>query len=125
LRRVKAFLPSEIDEEIEERISPEDFSDLLELDLIVKGRPRLIKEAPEVWLAVEISSVIDRRDVERAMRRAGHLRQAGLFAIPTVAGEEATFGAKQEVRKHKVLILLDGRAAFWEEALKRVFPEVG
>ncbi|MBL7062973.1 MAG: hypothetical protein ISS49_02035 [Anaerolineae bacterium] len=117
LRRVRAFLPVELEEELEARLSREEFRDLLRLDLLVRGRPRYREEAPEVWLAVEVSAVVDRHDVERALRRAGYLRQAGYCAIPTVTGERATEGAVREGETHKVLMLLDGQVVFWEEAL--------
>jgi hypothetical protein len=120
LRRVRALLPVELEDDLEARLSPEEFSDLLQLDLLVKGRPRYREEAPEVWLAVETSAVIDRHDVERALQRAGYLRRAGYRAIPTVTGERATKGANQEAETHKVLMLLDGQAIFWEEALEEV-----
>ena len=120
LRRVRALLPVELEDDLEAHLSPEEFRDLLLLDLLVRGRPRYREEAPEVWLAVEISAVIDRHDVERALRRAGYLRQAGYRAIPTVTGERATEGADQEAEARKVLMLLDGRAISWEEALNEV-----
>jgi len=120
LRRVQALLPVELEDELEPHLSPEEFRDLLELDLLVKGRPRYREEAPEVWLAVETSAVIDRHDVERAIQRAGYLRRAGYRAIPTVTGERATKGADQEAETHKVLMLLNGQAIFWEEALGEV-----
>ena len=120
LRRVQALLPVELEDELEPHLSPEEFRDLLELDLLVKGRPRYREEAPEVWLAVETSAVIDRHDVERAIQRAGYLRRAGYRAIPTVTGERAIKGADQEAETHKVLMLLNGQAIFWEEALGEV-----
>jgi len=116
--RVRSLL--DIEETLESSLSPEEFYDLLNLDLLVSGRPRHLEEAPEVLLAVEISTVVDRKDVTRARQRADFLRRAGYKAIPTVAGEEATMGAEQEARKHKVLMLQDGRAYFWEEALQEI-----
>ena len=120
LRRMQTLLPIELEDDLEAHLSPEEFRDLLLLDLLVRGRPRYREEAPEVWLAVEISAVIDRHDVERALRRAGYLRQAGYRAIPTVTGERATEGADQEAEARRVLMLLDGRAISWEEALNEV-----
>ena len=120
LRRVRALLPVELEDDLEAHLSPEEFRDLLLLDLLVRGRPRYHDDAPEVWLAVEISAVIDRHDVERALRRAGYLRQAGYRAIPTVAGKRATEGADQEAETRGVLMLLDGRAISWERALDEV-----
>ncbi|HID86922.1 MAG TPA: hypothetical protein EYP55_06020 [Anaerolineae bacterium] len=105
-------MPIELENDLEAHLSPEEFRDLLQLDLLIRGRPRYREEAPEVWLAVEISVVIDRRDVERALRRTGYR------AIPTVTGERVT--EKAEAEAHKVLILLDGREISWEEALDEV-----
>jgi chromosome segregation ATPase len=117
LRRVRALLPVDMEDDLEAHLSPEEFRDLLLLDLLVRGQPRYREGAPEVWLAVEISAVIDRHDVERALRRAGYLQRAGYRVIPTVTGERATEGADEEAEARKVLMLLDGRAISWEEAL--------
>ena len=117
LRRLRVLSPVEIEDELETHLSPEEFRELLNIDLLVSGRPRYMAEAPQVWLAVEVSGVVDRHDVERARRRASLLRRAGLRAIPTVAGEDATVGAKEEAEAHKVLMLQDGRVFFWDEAL--------
>jgi len=120
LRRPRAFLPAEIEDQLEGRITQEEFRELLAVDLLVSGRPRHLAEAPQVWLVVEISATVDRHDVERARQRADLLRRAGLRAIPTVAGEDATMGALEEAKTHKVLMLQDGRSWFWEEALAEV-----
>ena len=120
LRRLRVLSPVEIEEDLETLLSPEEFRDLLAVDLLVSGQPRYRAEAPQVWLAVEVSATVDRRDVERALKRAALLQRAGLRAIPTVAGEEATLGAKEEAEAYKVLMLQDGRTFFWEEALAKV-----
>jgi chaperonin cofactor prefoldin len=118
LRRMRVVFPNEMEDELEARLSREEFQDLLRLDLLVSGQPRYRPDAPQVWLAVEVSAVVDRHDVERAHRRAATLRRAGYRAIPTVAGEQATAGAEEEARIRKMLLLRDGRALFWEEALE-------
>jgi len=120
LRRLRAFLPVELESELETRLSAEDFRDLLSLDLVVTGQPRHLPDAPQVWLAVEVSSVVDRYDVERAIHRAGLLRRAGLRAIPVVAGEDITVGAHRDAEAHRVVVLQDGQALFWEAALADV-----
>jgi len=120
LRRPRALLPAEIEDQLEGRITQEEFRELLAVDLLVSGRPRHLAKAPQVWLVVEISATVDRHDVERARQRADLLRRAGLRAIPTVAGEDATMGALEEAKTHKVLMLQDGRSWFWEEALAEV-----
>jgi len=118
LRRVRLVWPIELEEELAKVLSPDEFRDLLSLDMLVVGRPRREDGALEVWLAVEVSSVVDRLDVERAQRRAGYLRRAGYRAVPTVAGESATEGAWDAAQAQKVLVLQDGHAELWEEALE-------
>jgi len=118
LRRMRVVFPSEMEDELEARLSRGQFHDLLQLDLLVSGQPRYRPDAPQVWLAVEVSAVVDRHDVERARWRAATLRRAGYRAIPTVAGEQATTGAEEEARTHKMLLLRDRHALFWEEALE-------
>ena len=117
LRRPRVVDLGALLETLEAHLSPEEFHDVLQLDLLVSGKPRLQPEAPEVFLAVEISSVIDERDVERALRRSALLRRAGFRAIPVVAGERATLGAEDEARAHHVAVLQDGRVFLWAEAL--------
>ncbi len=123
LRRPRALLPVEIEEQVEKHLLQEEFRELLATDLLVSGYPRYRPEAPQVWLVVEVSATVDRRDVERARRRAGILRKAGLRAIPTVAGEDVTTGALEMAEAHRVLLLQNGRVLFWEEALAEALSE--
>ena len=66
---------------------------------------------PELWLVVEVSSVVDRGGVERAVRRAGYLRQIGYAVLPAVAGGQDSEGA---------LLVLDGSIFFWEGLLSHL-----
>lgn len=90
---------------------------MLRLDLLVNGRPRHQPDAPEIWLAVEVSSVVDQGEVDRAARRAGLLRRAGYRAVPAVAGEQMTRGAEEAARSQNVALVQDGQVVFWDEAL--------
>ena len=119
LRRVRVVSPIEIEDDLEPHLSAKEFRDLLLVDLLVRGRPRHLPDAPQVWLAVEVSGVIDRHDVERAQRRAGHLSRVGYVTLPAVAGEQATEGAETMAREKGVLLVLDGRTSFWEQALEQ------
>jgi len=118
LRRARAVPLSEIEDELEQHLSDQEIADLIPLDLLVWGRPRHRPDVPEVWLAVEISGVVDRHDVERAQQRAAILRRAGYRAIPTVAGEGITESAENIAQEEHILVLQDGRHEFWEEALQ-------
>ena len=117
LRRVRVVSFQELEEDLESRLPEHERNDLLLLDLLVQGRPRARPEVPEVWLAIEVSVVVDREDVEQAQRRAAILKRAGYPAIPTVAGEQTTLGGEETARAGRVLLLQNGRIRFWEEAL--------
>ena len=117
LRRPRVVDPNELWEKLENQLTVNELDDVLLVDLIVQGRPRQQTEAEEIWLAVEVSAVVDEGDVTRARRRAALLRQAGYRAVPVVAGERATPGAEDEARQQKVAILQDGRSLLWNEAL--------
>lgn len=121
LRRVRALAPVEMEDQLEPRLSPGEFRDLLDVDMLVTGQPRYLVNAPEVVLAVEISLVLQPHDVERAQRRALLLRRAGLYGIPAVAGKDVTMKAKEEAEARKVLLLYgtdeEKEAFFWDEAL--------
>lgn len=116
LRRLQVVPIQSLEETLEARLSEEAVRDLFRLDLLVCGRPRHIPSAPEVYLAVEVSAVVDRRDVQRATRRARALREAGYFTIPVVAGEVLTQGAEDEAKEHRVVIMKDGKVDLWNEA---------
>lgn len=118
LRHLKVIELHALDERLEAALSREEFEEVLLLDLLVTGQPRYQPELREVWLAVEVSSVVDEGDVERAKRRAELLRRAGYRALPTVAGEHLTLRAEDAARAGKVVVLQDGRSFLWEEALK-------
>lgn len=110
-----------------ERLTDEQLFDLLQLDVVVRGQLRQPKgkrqEQPEVWLAIEVSSVVDREDVERAERRAGILRQAGLPVLAVAAGGNLTLGARQLAQVKGVVLQADGRLEFLEEALARFMEQ--
>jgi len=117
LRRVRVVEVPELLDTLEARLTPEEVDEVLNLDLLVVGRPRRPGAEREVWLAVEISATVDTEDIERAVERATMLRKAGYAAIPTVAGREATSIAEEAAQGQGVLLIRDGRADFWDQAL--------
>jgi cell division protein FtsB len=117
LRRIHLFRPSELDNEVTDLLPRDDAEDWLETDLVLSGVPRYRPEVGEVWLAVEVSSVLDRSDLERAVRRAEYLRRTGRKALPAVAGHSLAAGAEQVARDRNVAVFQDGKALGWEEAL--------
>ena len=118
LRRVRVFSPQDLEDELEPYLSAAEIKDFLQLDLLLSGQPRHQPEAPPVWLAVEISAVVDLHDVKRAQKRAEFLRRAGYRAIPTVAGEQIAIPAKEEAAlAGNILVLQDGSPLYWDSAL--------
>ncbi len=117
LRRVKVMPIQTLEDTLEAALTSDEFNDLLLLDLLVTGKVRHALESPEIWLAVEISAMVDRHDVDRALRRANLLRQAGHRAVPVVAGEAVTKGGEVAAQAQNVALVQDGRVAFWKEAV--------
>ena len=118
LRRVKVIPVHTLEDTLETHLSPAEFNDVLLLDLLVRGTPRYHPELSEIWLAVEISSVIDRKDVNRVLRRTELLRKAGYQVIPVVAGEETTQGTQEAASTNAVVVLQNGTIDLWPEALQ-------
>ena len=118
LRRPQVISLRGLEDTLERGLSLDEFVDVLWMDLLIKGRPRGRPEATEVFLAVEVSVVVDSTDVQRAGRRAGLLRKAGYPAVPVVAGERVTPDAEDEAQTQGVTVLLDGRVLNWEAALE-------
>ena len=68
IRRTIVVARTALEEELEERLSDDELHDALLIDLVVRGRLKGGPQSPEVYLAVEVSSVVDREDVSRAVR---------------------------------------------------------
>jgi hypothetical protein len=120
LRSIRVVPFTEVEDLLEKSLSQEDVDDLLQLDLLLRGRLRDHPERPEVWLAVEVSSVVDKWDVERARERAALLRKAGLRAVPVAAGLQALAEAAHKAEIEGVTLVTDGSIAYWEQALRSV-----
>ena len=116
LRKVKVVDLNRLRDELESQLSEEELHDVLLTDLIVKGRPQDREQDGDLYLAVEVSAVVDRHDVERAQRRAALLQKAGFSAIPVAAGYELTEGAEQQARKQRVALIMDGGVLVIREA---------
>ena len=121
VRRARVVDLAEVEDWLGERLSEEQLIDLFQLDLVVRGQLRQPrgerKEHPEVWLAVEVSSVVDGDDVQRAARRAEILRQAGLPVLAVAAGGNLTPEARELARTKGVALQADGQLELLEEAL--------
>jgi polyhydroxyalkanoate synthesis regulator phasin len=113
LRRVRVVADEEFGRMVDDArqrgaLTREEAKDLLLSDLIVLGRTWDVDV--EAGLVVEVSSVIDSKDVGRAARRAALLeRVTGIASIAVVAGVAATEDAEAEARAMGVWRVLDGR----------------
>ncbi|MCS6848062.1 MAG: hypothetical protein RMN52_10140 [Anaerolineae bacterium] len=119
LRRVRVVPITDVEDKLEAALTDQEVDDLLALDLLVRGRPRLAgPEAEEIWLAVEVSSVVDANDVRRAERRAALLRRAGLRAVPVAVGARVNPKAKTLAESQHVALMQDGIDRGWEQAYR-------
>lgn len=119
LRRPRVIGHEQLWDRLEPHLSAEERQEALLIDLVVEGRLRDEPESPLCYLTVEVSSVCDSSDVERAIRRARLFRQAGFPALPAVAGRSITDTALAVAQEHGVVVVDDGRVRFWDEALAK------
>ncbi len=117
MRRLKVVDLFTIDEALEAPLAPGEFRDVFRLDLIAAEQLREPPGAPQIWLAIEILSVVDRDDMDRVWRRAGLIRRTGYPALPVAAGEQATSRAEGAIRNQNVILMRDGREKFWDKAV--------
>ena len=117
LKKVRVISSEVLAESLEELLSPEEFQDALLIDLVVQGRPRNTEESSEIWLAIEVSTVIDRNDVIRSRRRADLIQRQGIPTLAVVAGEDLTEGAEAQASREKVAVVQNGSVKFWQDAI--------
>ncbi len=117
LRHLRVLSPSTVVDQYEAALPAGARLDLLQADLIVQGLVRTAAVPEEVWLVVEISATIDRTDLERAVQRARALREAGLRALPAVAGDRATPTVERRAQTEGVVVFRDGAIEGWQKAL--------
>jgi hypothetical protein len=72
------------------RLLPEEWKQLLALDFLFRGRLGRSADAPERFVALEVSQVVDSHDVQRAHDRAAILARFGLETLPAVGGSRLT-----------------------------------
>ena len=117
MRRLKVVDLATIDEALEATLTSGEFRDVFRLDLLATGQLRASPDRPEVWLAIEISSVVDSNDVDRAWRRAELIRRVTPLVLPVAAGERVTSGAETAAHDQNVALMTDGQAQFWDQAV--------
>jgi len=119
VRKCRVVTFQELEEELRAVLTDDQVAEVAALDLLIRGQLGSGPDSTGVLLAVEISAVLDRGDVERAARRAEVLRVLGRPVVPVVAGEEGTLGMEELAEQLGVAILHDGQVRLWSEALSR------
>ncbi|MFZ5808586.1 MAG: hypothetical protein ACOY16_04810, partial [Chloroflexota bacterium] len=122
VKRAQVIDVNDLEDLLVSKVPFDQIEDITRLDLVVRGQLRPIfnwKTDQEVWLAVEISVMIDRQDVERVLRRTKRIKSAGLAVLPVVAGENITAGARELVEREAVVLLTDGAMTYAEDAVER------
>ncbi|MGH8058635.1 MAG: hypothetical protein ACREOH_15570 [Candidatus Entotheonellia bacterium] len=125
LRRVRVLEFREVADLLEDSLPPDERAQVLLADVVLTGQFPAIPQPTELWVVVEVSSRIDRTDVQRAAQRADLLRRAGYRTVATVAGRQVTRGARSAGAGLKVAMLEDGRVEGWEAALQQALPQGG
>lgn len=118
LKRVRVVSVQEIEDELESNLSAAEVENLSLLDVLVRGS-LWQADAPGGWLAIEVSAVIDRHDVERAERQAAVLRKVGFQVVPTVAGQDMTEGGESLAAERAVFVVPNGRKQHRDAALAK------
>ncbi|MEW5986229.1 MAG: hypothetical protein AB1791_06315 [Chloroflexota bacterium] len=117
LRRVRVIDPSDApgaeDAYFNGHLTEQEWTELLALDLLVRGTSGRGQQAQEVFLAVEIATTLDTEDVTRAQERAAILRRLGLSAQSAVGGHLLAAPVVEKAMEQKVAVFLDGRAIHW------------
>ena len=103
-----ADLDPVLDARDDERLSPEEWKQLLGLDFLFRGRLGKGADAPESLVALEVSQVVDSRDVQRAHDRAAILARFGFKTIAAVGGSRLTKDAASLAERLGVRMLVDG-----------------
>lgn len=85
-------------------LTEDEWQEVLALDVLVQGqlRPAFAEQlgVSEIWLAVEVSGVVEYSDVERAWERAELLKRCGLWpVVGVVSGKEMTESAEQALNE--------------------------
>ena len=68
-------------------LSPTEWRDAMELDLLAEAREGRAAASPQVYLAIELSVLVSMDDVRRANRRAELIRRAGVDVRAAVDGD--------------------------------------
>lgn len=104
MRRGRLLRNDEVLDAIESAIDAGEADEVLRADAIAKG----IIDGAASHVVVEVSATCAADDVDRAERRAGILRKAGLVAVPLVACEAISREMVAYARSRQVRVWCNG-----------------
>jgi hypothetical protein len=105
MRKCRLVDTTQLIDTLEPHLDRRELADVIRADAIASG---VIDGRPSNVL-VEVSAAADVDDIQRASRRAGLLRRAGLDAVPIIACEVISPESRAYARQANVLVWLDGR----------------
>jgi hypothetical protein len=105
MRRCRLVDTSQLIDALEPHLDRRELADVIRADAIASG---VIDGRPS-HVVVEVSAAADVDDIQRASRRAGLLRRAGLDAVPIIACEVISPESRAYAKQAEVLVWLDGR----------------
>ncbi len=104
MRRGKLLRNDEVLDAIEQAVEPDEADEVLRVDAIASG----IIDGIASHVVVEVSATCGADDIDRAARRAGILRKAGLVAVPLVACKVISPELRSYAVSKQVRIWCDG-----------------
>ena len=104
MRRGKLVRNDEVLDAIEQAIDDREADEVLRADAIATG----VIDGVASYVVVEASATCDTDDINRAERRAGILRKAGLVAVPLVACEFISPESLAYARSRQVRVWCNG-----------------
>jgi len=105
MRRCRLVDTSQLIDALEPHLDRRELADVIRADAIASG---VIDGRPS-HIVVEVSAAADVDNIQRASRRAGLLRRAGLDAVPIIACEVISPESRAYAKQAEVLVWLDGR----------------
>jgi hypothetical protein len=105
MRRCRLVDTAKLVDALESHLDRRELADVIRADAIASG---VIDGRPS-HVVVEVSAAADVDDIQRACRRAGLLRRAGLDAVPIIACEVISPESRAYAKQSEVLVWLDGR----------------
>jgi chromosome segregation ATPase len=105
MRKCRVIAVEQILDSVEGRLTDEEVDDLLRIDILATAEV----DGKLMYLVGEVSCTAHKQDVVRALRRAEHLRKAGLPTIAFVACEAITHKTAELASRENVRLLVKGR----------------